>query len=150
MPALADPSDTRLGIHRPFDTEVGAKPQDRADTQFKVMAAKLRAYLAEMNIPERLADEMIRTPPESVRFLTREEAEQYGLLGDDPAYADMEVSAKANKLGISKVEYYERQTRYESECRPLLINCSQALLLSQSQEPCNRYYQCKQRIFPEK
>ena len=44
----------------------------------------IRAYLREMNVSERLADEMMKTPPSSVRYLIAEEQESFGLSVIDP------------------------------------------------------------------
>jgi hypothetical protein len=49
------------------------------------MLQDIRAYLREMNVPERLADEMLATELERVHVLTPAELKMYGLADIDSA-----------------------------------------------------------------
>jgi hypothetical protein len=42
-------------------------------------ARALREYAAEMNISERLIDDMLVVPPENIRWLSEEDRKSYGL-----------------------------------------------------------------------
>jgi hypothetical protein len=87
-----------------------------ADKRYKQLDALTRAYFKEMNISDALADEMLRIPPESVKFLTRVEADRFGLNGTDPSYADYMNSRMATMYGLSKQEYLQRKNRRDVEC----------------------------------
>ncbi len=64
-----------VGIHRPF-VETSPEHQVSADqvkAEYPRMLTDLRAYLREMNVSERLADDMLAVDPEEVRVLTKAE-----------------------------------------------------------------------------
>jgi hypothetical protein len=105
-----------LGIHRPYKTDTRAASQAEADKRYKQLDAIVRAYFKEMNVADGLADDMLRIKPQDVKFLTRAEADRYGLVGDDPGFGDRVASREASHLGISKQEYYVRDRRVQSEC----------------------------------
>ena len=73
--------EVAVGIHRPFYTETKTVSAREADAMHKKMDAAIRAYFKEMNIPDALADAMLRIPPENVRYLTRDELLS-GLMGE--------------------------------------------------------------------
>jgi hypothetical protein len=53
-----------LGIHRPyFPTTPGSITTDQVKSDYKAMLQGIRAYLHEMNVSERLADDMLATEP---------------------------------------------------------------------------------------
>jgi ATP-dependent protease ClpP protease subunit len=107
---------TGVGIHRPYNTDTGITSLGEADKRYKQLDSTVRAYFKEMNVSDGLADDMLRIQPQDVKFLTRAEAERYGLVGDDPSYADLMVSRSATYYGISKQDYFRREKRVEAEC----------------------------------
>ena len=117
MPCLYVCDQTPLGIHRPYSTDTSVASGSEADRLYKKMDAAIRTYFKEMNISDLLADDMLRINPQDVKFLTRAEAERYGLAGFDPAYEDLEASKMAKHYGISKQEYFVRKARSERECK---------------------------------
>lgn len=112
----------RLGIHRPYSTDTGYKTLQDADRQYKQMDAAVRAYFKEMNVSESLADDMLHIRSQDVKFLERQDADQYALNDDDPAYADTEASMGAETYGVSKAEYFRRTKRAERECQHFLTD----------------------------
>src|SRR5262245_50470427 len=83
----------------------------------------MRAYLREMNVSERLADEMLATEPDKVRFLTPSELKAYGLWATDPAEQEKRAIEnetrdvqEANKLGLERREYIRRKVLGEHLC----------------------------------
>ncbi len=98
----------RIGIHRPY-LEVGTHARTMAEIKAVMdqMLAQIRAYLVEMNVDPRLADDMMRIPPEQVRYLTYEDRDAYGL-GVDPVWQEEMDLAEARRLGITRQEYMRR------------------------------------------
>jgi hypothetical protein len=107
-----------LGIHRPALTVV---PQ-QADMNTVKRATddavhRLRAYATEMNISERLIDDMLVIPPENIRWLSDSDRDAYGLSYVDPVFAETIVLDGAKKYGITPAEYRARDKRAKSECK---------------------------------
>ena len=59
-----------IGIHRPYFLK---PPKESYDATLKAMLKDAEAYFYEMNIPERLAQDMFSVSPEQMRILDREE-----------------------------------------------------------------------------
>jgi len=125
---FTDPNRAIIGIHRPFSTDTNATNLAGADARYKRLDSLVRSYFKEMNISGTLADVMLRTPPQDVVFLTWDQGEQYGLIGWDPAEADLLASDKARQYGISKQEYFRRFKRTEKECGGVDMNCYEAIM----------------------
>jgi hypothetical protein len=96
---------SRLLIHRPY-FQVAAPAS--AGAEWHTLASDVRAYLAEMNVPARLADMMMAIPPEEARELTLEERAEF-FPPDDPAEDETSVAENAYMLGITSVEYRRRR-----------------------------------------
>jgi C4-dicarboxylate-specific signal transduction histidine kinase len=94
------------------------------------MLQNMRAYLREMNVSERLADDMLATEPEKVRILTQAELTRYGLANVEPAEQqrraiDDEVRdvREANQLGsIAASTSAERLSQTKFAVRPRRAN----------------------------
>jgi hypothetical protein len=54
-------------------------------SSYSAMLADIRAYLREMNVSEKLADDMLAIEPERIRVLTQSDLRGYGIAGLDPA-----------------------------------------------------------------
>ena len=76
-----------VGIHRPYlvTTPRQSLTPDQIKDAYKRMLQEIRFYLRDMNVSERLADDMLATEPERVHILTRTELKGYGLADIDPA-----------------------------------------------------------------
>lgn len=105
-------------IHRPFLT---ALPAVGADVAMKAALAGSRAYFAEMNVPESLADVMFEVDPASARRMTWKEVRKYHLAGNDIASEEERVLGIAKNLGISRLEYNKRLQAYQRS--PELARC---------------------------
>ena len=107
-----------IGIHRPALARV---PQQTDMNAVKIATddavRRLRAYAAEMNISERLIDDMLVIPPEKIRWLSDEDRNAYGLGSMDPVYAETIVLDGAKRYGITPAEYRVRTERAKSECK---------------------------------
>jgi ATP-dependent protease ClpP protease subunit len=97
----------KVGIHRPYLTNTSLTEDGvrKATTQ---MEEKIRTYFREMNIPQRLADDMMATPSDQIKWLTVQELVNYGLFGPDPVIAEARILASAKKHGISRTEFQRR------------------------------------------
>jgi ATP-dependent protease ClpP protease subunit len=113
-----------VGIHRPFlETPKRSATTDQVKNAYQAVLRDMRTYLREMNVAERLADDMLGTEPEKVHFLTRAELKAYGLSGVDPAEQQtraiemevLEVQA-AQSWGLDRREYNRRKALGDSLC----------------------------------
>lgn len=108
-----------FALHRAYSTQL-ANSADEAQNSYRDINARLRQYLDEMNIPERLLNVMNAVPPGQIRLLhgARDEGmlRELHIVGEDPAWADQRDSAEARRLGISRTEYYTRQHRAATLC----------------------------------
>ena len=108
---------TKIGIHRPA---LAAVPQQTDMTALKKAmdeaVRRMRAYAAEMNVSDRLIDDMLIIPPETIRWLSDSERDAYGLGYVDPVFAEAVVIDGAKKYGITPAEYRERDKRARAEC----------------------------------
>jgi hypothetical protein len=109
----------KIGIHRPYH-EV---PKDEINPdgfrrEYTAMLDELRAYFHEMNVPERLADEMLKTPPSEMRYLSSSEQDRFGLLIFDPVDEELSTLESAKEMGVDRPEYYRRQNLSLQYCYP--------------------------------
>jgi hypothetical protein len=109
------------------------------------MLQDIRAYLREMNVSERLADDMLSVEPDRVRILTRAELKGYGLADPDPAERQRRAienevmdAREANQLGLDRSEHTRRKALGENIC-----------VYTAAGEPVTDYtefWKCKQRV----
>lgn len=109
--------DGRVAIHRPYLNNA-PQPLTSAAIQgaYDQTLQSIRLYLREMNVSDRLADDMVRIVPEQVRFLTASELDGYGLGARDPVYHETLELAQAQKYGLDRREYMRRKAIVEREC----------------------------------
>jgi hypothetical protein len=114
-----------IGIHRPYLGTTSQRPltTDQVRSAYTAMLQDIRTYLREMNISERLADDMLATEPERVHVLTKAELKSYGLAGLDPAEQQRRAIGneawdvyEANKLGLDRREYTRRKSLGIDSC----------------------------------
>jgi ATP-dependent protease ClpP protease subunit len=117
--------DGQVGIHRPYLSTNPQKPltTDQVKAAYSLMLKELRAYLREMNVSSRLADDMLATEPERVRYLTLVELKDFGLGRVDPAEQQRRAIEKeardikeANRMGLDRQEYTRRKALGDSSC----------------------------------
>lgn len=80
------------------------------------MLAAIRTYLAEMNVSPQLADEMLKTAPSDVRYLSAKEQEKFGLSIIDPIELETTSLQQAQGLGISRREHIRREALSRAQC----------------------------------
>lgn len=99
----------RIGLHTPYTDKYALSTSD-ADSAYENINQRIRQYLSRMNIPESILNNMNAVPPGDIRwFLCNDDLRQLvdmHVIGQDPVWQDQKDSARAQKLGISKREYY--------------------------------------------
>ena len=106
----------RVGIHRPYlvnDKESTPAGQKAA---YKRLEIDLKKYLENMNIKQDIYDDMLKVPPNQIKWLSNKDMLSYGLNSDDPYYDEALNTQIANRLGISKQEYLQAISESEQTC----------------------------------
>jgi ATP-dependent protease ClpP protease subunit len=109
----------RVGIHRPFfELSIGSEPMtpDKVKTNYQKMLQEIRAYLREMNVSERLADDMLAIDPADVRYLSINQLYDYGIKGVDPVEQETIDLQAAQALGLDRREYMRREAVRKEQC----------------------------------
>lgn len=109
-----------IGVHRPYFADARALSPAEIAADWRRMASDLRRYLEEMNATPALADLMISTTPEAVKWLTEADLEKYGLLGSDPIEDEISTAEMASYFKLTSAEYRQRQEGALQACLPLL------------------------------
>jgi hypothetical protein len=120
----------KVGIHRPYLTTIPRMPltTDQVKNTYRGVLQDMRTYLREMNVSDRLADDMLAIEPEKVRYLNDVELSRYGLMGVDPAEQETRATEnevknvqEANQLGLDRREYTRRKVLGESLCSNMTV-----------------------------
>ena len=107
----------QVGIHRPYlETPITDVNVGQVQKTYLTFTEEIRAYLREMNVSDRLADDMMTVSPETVRFLSTTELANYGLGLIDPVTKETRDLNEARKLGLDRQEYMRRKARSETLC----------------------------------
>jgi hypothetical protein len=108
-----------VGIHRPyFDLPSGSQPltPDEVRGSYQQMLQEMRAYLREMNVSERLADDMLAIEPADVRYLSNKQLDDYGLRYIDPIEQETIDLQEAQHWGLDRREYMRRKALQKTNC----------------------------------
>ena len=130
------PNGAKVGIHRPYTTAEGSYEKHRH--KFREVERQIKQFLREGGVSERLWDDMVKISPENIKFLSQKEAIDYGLNGEDPAYADFVDGKKAKQYGITRAKYLKRKAMIKEKCE----SNTQVLADTTGKE----LQQCKQNI----
>ena len=106
----------KVGIHRPHDPENMVFTAEEQKEKYNKLEKKIKTFLAEVNIPLSLYDEMIRISPSDVKYLSEDDLSRTGLGQDDPYFAEAKTARESARLGISTVEYARRLKYMDSVC----------------------------------
>ena len=111
-----------IGIHRlyfeipsRFGTPITPTPAEVSAAMAR-MRDKLVTYLSAMNVDRTLADDMMKIPPENIRYLTPADLNRYGLLERDPVAEETAALKEASKYGLSRSEYMKRKASIKEVC----------------------------------
>jgi hypothetical protein len=122
----------KVGIHQPY---LDLPIQQKIDAvtikaAYESVLRDMKAYLREMNASELLADEMLKVPPTSVRYLTNEKQDQFGLVTVDPIEHEILDVEEAQDLGLTRTELMRRQELAMKRCYPrdMSVSCYQGVM----------------------
>lgn len=102
-------------IHRPFGFASAEQNLLAASGQWRTLQTDIHQHLLDMNIPATLLDAMNEIPSETSRKLSAEELSRYLMVVNDPAFAEIQDAKHAQALGVSRMEYLNRQRQF-AEC----------------------------------
>jgi hypothetical protein len=105
---------TKVGIHRPYLTRM---PREDVQVAMRKALVESKAYLAQMNIPEQLADAMFSIPPDNVEILTDEKLSFYRLNGMDIAFEEESELKAAALYGMSRQQYMKNKQLFADEVK---------------------------------
>ena len=106
----------KIGIHRPYSTTTAITQYQDRQREFTKLGREIKDFLDQMNIPASLYDEIMRIPPEKIKFLSKDELQRFGLAQNDPAFQDSIDSDNARSYGLSKTEYLTRKAQAYNIC----------------------------------
>jgi ATP-dependent protease ClpP protease subunit len=106
-----------IGIHQPyFPVPGGQVDPETIRHAYTSMLASIRSYLAEMNVSQQLADEMLKTSPSEVRYLSGKEQQRFGLSVIDPVEQEVLSLQQAKELGLDRREFNRREALSVQKC----------------------------------
>jgi hypothetical protein len=106
-----------VGIHRPYEPDDQVSSADAQRIKYKNIGDQIVRYLRDVNISARLYEDSLVISPDRLKILSANELQAYGLNENDP-YADEADAVKlAQKAGITRKEYGEREIRARQGCR---------------------------------
>lgn len=126
--------ETKLGIHRirsvnPKQSELTAS---QAIADYNRMKRDVFEYLLEMGVSNNLSEKMFKVGSEEIYFLKDSEADQWGLTGTDPAYAEY--------MRVKDIEVYG------AACMAKQDLFKQCLISGNGEDACRsktKFYGCK-------
>lgn len=106
--------DGQVGIHRPYFISKGSGLISKA---IKATKAEIEAYLEEMNIPSRLAEDMFSIDPANMRILSASALRDYRLNSKDFVAQENDTIEMIDQLGMSRTAYeaYRQDLNYSCE-----------------------------------
>jgi ATP-dependent protease ClpP protease subunit len=128
---------SKIGIHRPYSTSPGEQSRANHAQNYRKLEERIRKYLADMNIPPALLDEMLRYESESMHYMSEQDLSRYRLNKTDHVWQDRVDSEVARRYGLDKATYLQRKVEADS-------TCTQAL---DSEESARAWVQCTERIY---
>ena len=107
----------KVGIHRPYRLRDDATTSEEQKATYISLGNEVKNYLNEMNISPALYDDMIRISSGSIKFLSEQDLERYGLSGIDPYREEADSAYEAKELKISKQELFKRKAKIDRDCQ---------------------------------
>jgi hypothetical protein len=109
----------KIGIHRPYlNQAIGSQLQepDKLRSVYEQKLQTLRDYLRDMNVSERLAEDMMKIAPADVHYLSSNDLDGYGLAYLDPIEQETIDSQEAQSMGLDRQEHIRRQALRKAKC----------------------------------
>jgi hypothetical protein len=107
----------KVGIHRPYLTQINSNLSAADIGRIRTGQIRLmRAYLAEMDVPESLLDAMLSIPPEEMKILSESELKQYRIYHDDANFEEKKTAEGAKEWYLTSAEYRKRDAERIKNC----------------------------------
>lgn len=108
----------KVGIHRPhFDEAAFAQlTQDQARVKYDDMANGVRQYLLQMGMSDNLYAAMLRVPSDQIELLSVKSIRDFGLEGEDPAWAEYQRAKAIKNVGRLQFEANQSLGRISAAC----------------------------------
>lgn len=106
---MRQPSHNQIGIHRFYFSNITTESIDTIRQKRDQIRQKIKQYLEEMDISDRVLDLSESAPPESIRWLSFEEAEELRISGEDATSNEKRISIWARRHGTTSTEYRTRK-----------------------------------------
>ena len=109
-------ADARVGVHRPYFSDAREMSRTQISERWRALEADIRTYLAEMRVSAAVAELMMSTLPEDMRWLSYKELKELRLLGTDPVQDEFEMAEKARRVRLTTAEFRRRYAGVEMRC----------------------------------
>jgi ATP-dependent protease ClpP protease subunit len=118
----------KIGIHRPY-FNLQPNPEE-LQSGYEQMLRNMRTYLRDMNVSERLAEDMLKVAPADVRYLSDDDLKNYGLVWKDPIEQETLDLEEAQSLGVDRSEFIRRQALQKTKCMKVddVATCRQRIM----------------------
>lgn len=106
-----------VGIHRPYLVQLNSNFSAADIGRIRSEQIRLiKAYLAEMDVPESLLEAMLSIPPEEIKVLSESELKQYRIFHDDANFEEKETAESAKEWYLTSAEYRKRVAERIKNC----------------------------------
>lgn len=145
-----------IGLHAPYAYLDAKDTAHTAKIRLEKMKAKIREYLAEMNIQDDVLNLMLRIPTDEMYFLKDKELVGFGITGEDVLWRELALTKTAKSYGLSRQEYQQRRDIVQKVCGPLFpsidafIDSKGTFDDSKYQEQLKLYNDCSKLIYTGK
>lgn len=119
-------NDGALGIHRARITRIDKDTKKRVDVDINVSPRakqkldegnqKIRAYVQDMGVLAQFSAAMDEVPPEKMRWLTRREGKDLGIIGFDPGYLKLRDAYLVERLKAQPGDLERNTDRVMDRC----------------------------------
>ena len=123
--------DGKLGLHRPrFEYEEYANLSSKdAKQAYDKLVDKCVEYMKNMGVSDNIFSDMLKTPSQDIKFVSRDYAEENNLIGVDPGWEEWSRAKQIKNEGNSNVNAFDE-----------LLTCYNS---GEKLEVCNIDYQKK-------
>ncbi len=113
----------RVGVHRAYRASVSAlETAQQIRSERNALKQRVVKYLDDMDIAPELASLMDATPPEEMRYLTKQELARFRITGRDPTYDEREIASAAEFYKLTSAEYRARVVAANLLCNSIDIS----------------------------
>lgn len=92
---------------------------EKTTSKYVEIERHVKRFLRDMNVKDTLYEDMMLISPENTKRLTLEELSAYGLGALDPIHSEFQANQRANRMGITKIEFLSRKAHASSICGSL-------------------------------